>query len=122
MSNGVIPQLFAIWRKSVLLTVGAISLGAERLESSLTRWGKPGDRPDRAPRVKVPVRAAKVVARRAPARAARKPVAAPAAPSRPTTSRPAAGARKLRVKAAPVPPVVEMAAPAAAPAEGQSAI
>ena len=69
MSNGVIPQLFEMWRKSVLLTVGAISLGAEKVETSLTGWrrsaGRSSDRPERAPRVKVPVRASRVDARHA---------------------------------------------------------
>lgn len=61
MSTNVVPQLFAIWRKSVLFTVGAISLGAERLEQQIARILKPTDR-ERAPRVKVPVRSTRVAA------------------------------------------------------------
>jgi hypothetical protein len=76
MAKWGIPQLFAMWRRSVLFTVGAISLGAEELESQLGRLlKKKSDASERAPRVKVPVRAAakpaRVVAGRKP-RAGRK--------------------------------------------------
>lgn len=103
MATGVVPQIFAIWRKSVLFTVGAISLGAERLEQQIARILKPVDR-DRRPRVKVPVRGtrttAPAVTRRA--RAVRKTAVARAAKS-------VRAGRKVAVRT----PRVKAAAPAA---------
>lgn len=90
----VIPQLFAIWRTSVLLTVGAISLGAEQLEASVTGMLKPAERTDRAARVKVPVRAGKVENTRAT-----RPVLSPARVTQPAPAR--RTARKAAVKPAP---------------------
>lgn len=102
----VITQVFNIWRTSVLLTVGALSLGAEQLENSVKGLIK-SDRTDRAPRVKVPVRAGKVetsgTARSRAvkqARVAKKAVAKAAAKAATVK---ASGARKVRVKAAHVP-------------------
>ena len=108
----VIPQIFAIWRASVLLTVGAISLGAERLENSVKGLLKPGERPERAARVKVPVRAGKVEnTGNARPRVATKRAAKPARVTRaahahatPGHATPAKKAvRKVRVKAGHTP-------------------
>ena len=97
-SYRVIPQLVAMWRQSVLLTVGAISLGAERLESSLGGLLKSSERLDRAPRVKVPVRAGKVETRHAS-----RPSAGRTGASRPSASRPVrkvlVAKKAVRVKA-----------------------
>src|SRR2546422_750280 len=103
MSTWGIPQLFAIWRKSVLLTVGAISLGAEQLESPLDGILRRGGRADRAPRVKVPVRAGKIQTRRT-GRAAVVRKAARTATDRAATS------RRPRVKTAHAAETVAQAA------------
>ena len=116
MTKWGIPQLFEMWRKSVLFTVGAISLGAEELESQLGRLLKKGEGNDRAPRVKVPVRAAKATSVRSTrpvmpknaqpksgqpknsARSARKPVVKASR----TTSR---SIRKVKAQPTPITPI-----------------
>lgn len=108
----VIQQVFSIWRTSVLLTVGAISLGAEQLEIKVNGLLKTGDRTERAPRVKVPVRAGKVET----SGTAKSRAEAVSRKARVTRKVVATGARKVRVKAAHVPEAT-VAEPASAPVE-----
>lgn len=104
MSKWGMPQLFAMWRRSVLFTVGAISLGAEELENQLGRLLKKNEGQTGAPRVKVPVRAGRVTtarpvqARKVATRSARK--AAVKAPKATTRT-----VRRVKAEAAPIAPV-----------------
>lgn len=103
MSKWGIPQLFAMWRRSVLFTVGAISLGAEELENQLGRLLKKNEGQP-APRVKVPVRAGRVTsARPVPARKVATRSARKAAVKSPKAT--ARTVRKVKASATPIVPV-----------------